>query len=186
MQTKSNNASQPSDSETVPNASSLNCSVSGSSADFATSLKSKRSLEVSFFELPDGTLLEMIENPNDSTQSLLAICNNGQVRFEEKLERGNQVFVPFPKDSSSIRHVHLAKGVERYESVKILLADIVMILSLTLDLSMEEKLLLGCFVLCTWLVDRLPVAPYLALVGLRGVERLRQCAFSVCYVEGVC
>ncbi len=168
MHTEDYNARQPSDAETVPNASSLNYSAPESSADDATSQKSKRILEVSFSELPDGTLLEMIENPHDSAKSLLAISNNGQVRYEEKLERGNQVLVPFPKDSSIIRHVRLAKGAECYDSVEILLADIMLIFSRTLDLPWEGIFLLSCFVLSSWLVEKLPVAPYLALVGPPG------------------
>jgi 2-oxo-4-hydroxy-4-carboxy--5-ureidoimidazoline (OHCU) decarboxylase len=154
--------------ETAPNASSLNYSTPRLSAEDATDQKPKRIVEVEFSELEDGTLLEMIENPQDATKSLLAIWNNGQVGYVEKLERGNQVLVPVPKDAKIIRHVRLADGAESFDSVMILLEDIIVVLRATLELSIDHAFLLASFVLSTWLVEKLPIAPYLALVGPPG------------------
>ncbi len=123
MDNKGNKVRRASRAETVPNASSLNHSAPRSSADDATSQKLKRTVEVDFAELEDGTLLEMIENPQDATKSLLAIWNNGQVRYAEKLEHCHQVLVPIPRDAGMIRHVRLATGSQPYESAEALLKE---------------------------------------------------------------
>lgn len=138
------------------------------SADDATIQKPKRSVEVDFCELEDGTLVELIENPHDATKSILAICENGQIRYVEKLERDNQVLVPIPKDVGVIRHVSLANATEPFDSIRNLLADIMVVLRATLELSIEQIILLASFVLSTWFVEKLPIAPYVAFVGPPG------------------
>ncbi len=168
MDNKGNKVRRASRAETVPNASSLNHSAPRSSADDATSQKLKRTVEVDFAELEDGTLLEMIENPQDATKSLLAIWNNGQVRYAEKLEHCHQVLVPIPRDAGMIRHVRLATGSQPYESAEALLKDIICCLHYTLELSPRQRVLLSSFVMSTWLVEKLPVAPYVAFVGPPG------------------
>jgi hypothetical protein len=168
MKTKKCNAPQMPRPETVPNIPFMQKIKTKLSNVARTDPESKRSLEVDFSELVDGTIVEMIENPRDATKSLLAIWNNGQVRYSEKLEHGNQLLVPVPRDSGIIRHVRLAKGTDSYESLRILLADIMLIFHLTLELSSEEEILLSIFVISTWLVEKLPIAPYWALVGPPG------------------
>lgn len=42
------------------------------------------------------------------------------------------------------------------------------VLAVCLDLDEDARFLMNSFILASWLVDRLPVAPYLALVGLPG------------------
>jgi hypothetical protein len=167
MHNKSHKPRQPSRAETASNASSLN-STPRSSTDDATGQGPKRIVEVDFLELEDGTLAEMIENPHDTTKSLLATWKNDRIRYVEKLECGDRVLVPIPKDSGIIRHVRLAKGGEAYESALDLLGGIGCVLRGTLELSMGQLLLLGSFVLSTWFVEKLPVAPYLAFVGPPG------------------
>jgi hypothetical protein len=168
MHSKGHNIPEESPAEIIPNASCLNRSIAPSSADDATDQTPKRTVEVGFCELENGTLVEMIQNPHDATKSVLAICENGQVRYAEKLECANQVLVPVPKDAEIIRHVRLANAAESFDSVKTLLADIVLVLSLTLELPMENVFLLSSFVLSTWFVEKLPIAPYVAFVGPPG------------------
>jgi len=168
MHTEDYNARQASDAGTVPNASSLNHSTPQSSADDSTDQTPKRSVEVDFCELENGTLVEMIQNPHDATKSVLAICENGQVRYVEKLECSSQVLVPVPKDAEIIRHVRLADAAESFDSVKSLLADISVVLAVTLELPIKHVFLLASFVVSTWFVEKLPIAPYLAFVGPPG------------------
>jgi len=154
--------------ETVPNASSLSNSAPMSSADDLTNQQPIRTVEVDFVELEDGTLVELIQNPQDATKSLLAIWKNGQVRYVEKFECGNQVLVPIPRNAGMIRHVHLATGAECFDSAETLLADIISVLVGTLELSLKQQVLLGSFVMSTWFVEKLPVAPYAAFLGPPG------------------
>lgn len=88
--------------EAVPNVLSLNNSTPRSSTDDPTSQEPRRTVEVDFRKLKDGTLLEMIEDPHDPTKSLFATWNNGKVRYVENVECGNTVFVPIPRDAELI------------------------------------------------------------------------------------
>ena len=168
MHNMSNEALEASPAVTVSNASSLNSSPLRSSTDDSPHKEPKRYVEVDFRELADGTLVEMIEDPEDATKTLLAICKNGQVRYSARLECGNQVFVPIPKNTEIIRYVQLANGSEDYESLQLLLGEIVLILADILQLSNEQLLLLSFFVLSTWFIEKLPIAPYIAFIGLPG------------------
>src|SRR5271170_6654865 len=67
---KDHKARHASHAETIPNASSLNDSKPPFSADDRTGEEPKKTVEVDFCELADGTLAEMIEDPQDSSKSL--------------------------------------------------------------------------------------------------------------------
>jgi hypothetical protein len=62
----------------------------------------------------------------------------------------------------------LPNGVAPYESVQSLLVTILAFLGKCLNVADYECILLATFVVATWFIDRLPVAPYVALVGLSG------------------
>jgi hypothetical protein len=123
-------------------------------------------VETDFAELEDGTLVEMIEDPKNSSRSVLAVFKDGEVRFTDRLQHGDKVLVPIPRDRHIIKHVRLPGGVNSYESVQSLFCKIDSTLSQCLDLGTFERYLLAAFVLSTWFIDKLPVAPYMALVGL--------------------
>jgi len=168
MRKKSRKTRQASPVETVPNDSSQNSATPRSSTGKRTAEGPKRTVEVDFHELPDGRLLEMIEDPHDATKSVLAIWKNGQIRYAKKVKCGNQVFVPVPKDAGIIRHVSLANGAESYGSVGDLRSGVMAAFLLTLELSQEQLCLLSSLVLSSWIVEKLPVAPYVAFVGPPG------------------
>ncbi len=74
-------------------------------------------------------------------------------------------YFPLEEDETT-RHVHFAQNAYHYASVSALLQEVNAFLAKCLDLDERHRFLLACFVLSTWVVDRLPVAPYIALVGL--------------------
>ena len=168
MRNKGRKARQGSRTQTVPHSPSLNKSTLRSSTDDPTVKAPKRTVEVDFCELADGTLVEMIENPNDATRTCLAIWKNGKVHYSEKLKCRDRVLVPVPKDTDIIRHVRLAQGTEDYADFHHLFGEILVFLNYCLELTNDQLILLPCFVLSTWLVEKLPIAPYLAFVGPPG------------------
>jgi hypothetical protein len=125
-------------------------------------------VETDFTELEDGSLLELIEDPENHSRSLLAVYKDGEVQLTHQLEAQGRAFIPVPRDLEIVRHVRLPKGAKPYESTRALLLDIVSIISECIELKESYSFLLANFVLSTWLIDRLPVAPYVALVGLPG------------------
>ena len=63
--------------------------------------------------------------------------------------------------------MRLARGIGRYApGADELVGRIQLLLQKCLDLEDEYPFLMACFIVSTWLIDRLPIAPYLALVGL--------------------
>jgi ribosomal protein L34 len=83
----------------------------------------------------------------------------------EYLSQTDQVLCP-PEEDEITRHVRFPRSLGAYGSVESLLQDVDKLLARCLDLDERHRFLLACFVLSTWVVDRLPVAPYIALVGL--------------------
>ena len=110
----------------------------------------------------------MIEDPADSTKTVLAVCDKDSVRYVNKIRDGNRILMPLSRADVYLRHVCLAAGVEACGSVPDLISDIVTILGDCLDLDQDSRKLLSAFVISTWIPEKLSVAPYLALVGPPG------------------
>ena len=53
--------------------------------------------EVDFAELDDGTLVDMIEDPNNPENSLFAIYTNRTVQYAATVKREDRVLVPVPR-----------------------------------------------------------------------------------------
>src|SRR5579864_570942 len=53
--------------------------------------------EADFAELEDGTLVELIEDPNKPANSTFVVFSNSTVRFAAKVERADRVLVPVPR-----------------------------------------------------------------------------------------
>jgi hypothetical protein len=76
-----------------------------------------------------------------------------------------------PDEDEITRHIRFVKlvlylGWDQYGSVGNLLRRVNALIALCLDLDDRHRFLLACFVLSSWFVERLPVAPYVAFVGL--------------------
>ena len=122
--------------------------------------------EVDFAQLTDGTLVELIEHPEDADRTALVVWKDGTAKIRESVEDCRCVLVPAPRDELLLRHIKLPRGVEPYGSAPQLRSDVEALLRRCVDLSPNYCRLLAGFVLATWLIDRLSIAPYLLLVGL--------------------
>jgi energy-coupling factor transporter ATP-binding protein EcfA2 len=125
-------------------------------------------VETDFTELEDGSLVEMIEDHENPSRSLLAVYKDGDVHYTDQLQVEGRTFVPILRDSEIVRHVRLPLGAKPYESTRALLLNIISIISKCIELKASDCILLAHFVLSTWFIDRLPVAPYVALLGPPG------------------
>ena len=122
--------------------------------------------KVDFAELVDGTLVEMIEDPDNPANSLFAVYKNGAVRIAPRVERENLVLVPIPREQGIFKHVRLPRGSQSYISPVSLLLGIRVVILDCVEITPEDAILVAAFVMSTWCIESLPVAPYLALVGL--------------------
>ena len=84
----------------------------------------------------------------------------------DRLEQDGQVFVPIAQDNEILRSIRLARGAQSYGSARDLIARLESLISKCVALEEKYVRVLANFVVSTWLVDRLLVAPYLSVVGL--------------------
>jgi hypothetical protein len=122
--------------------------------------------EVGFAELEDGTLLDVIEDPGNRERTMLVHWKDGQGRCLLQLECNGDRLVPIARKAEILKHVRLPRGVHSYESAPALMQKVADLISRCVDLSEDIATVLACFVLCTWVIERLPVAPYVSVVGL--------------------
>ena len=124
--------------------------------------------EVDFAELEDGSLAEMIEDPAVPARSLFAVYKNGTVHYAEELRNGDGFLVPLPRAGQVLRHVSLPAGAESYGGIEKLSGNVFSFFTSCLDVDPGNAVLLTAFVLSSWFPEKLPVAPYLALLGPPG------------------
>ena len=123
-------------------------------------------IETDFAELKDGSLLEMIEDPEDCSKSCFVLYKDGEARIVDRHQDGERLLVPVPRDKHIVAHVRFARGIAGYDSVRKLLRATYDLITKCLDLDFHRGVVLAQFVLSTWVIDQLPVAPYLAFIGL--------------------
>jgi hypothetical protein len=129
-------------------------------------MKSKTVAEIDFLELPDGTLLDTIEDANNSAKTQLAIYRDHKVHYADRYETDDRIYAPISRATGILAHVQLARGVTPYVSTNHLLNAVSRTIYCCMDVSLLQGMLLSCFVVSTWLLERLPIAPYVAFVGL--------------------
>jgi hypothetical protein len=140
--------------------------VPADSPNAAPSARRLPAHEVDFAELEDGTLLEMIEDPDNCANSLFAIYKDGAVRNAAAVERDNRVLVPVPRGQGIFKYVRLPRGSQSHQPPNVLLGAILAIILSCVDISKSDAFLVAAFVMSTWFIESLQVAPYLELVGL--------------------
>jgi hypothetical protein len=138
--------------------------------------------EVDFAELDDGSLVEMIEDPNHTAKSLFAVYKNGSMHYAAAVERGDRTLVPVPREQGIFKHVSLPRGAQPCAAPRVLLGGIGALIRACVDISESDAILIAAFVMSTWFIESLAVAPYLALVGLprSGKTTLLQVLNQVC------
>ncbi len=124
--------------------------------------------EMDFAELADGSLVEMIEDPADSKKSLLAVYKNGTTMYANMFPDGTRVLIPLSRADSPVKHISLPQGAEPYGDLQKLISDVGCVFSSCIDVEPNARILMTAFVIASWFPEKLPSAPYLALVGPPG------------------
>jgi hypothetical protein len=126
--------------------------------------KHKKSVVETDFLEGDDWYIEQLRL-GDHLALVMYEINTKKVTYGTRIKVEEQVFAPLEEDELT-RHVRFAQFCDWDVSVSILLHKIDSFLSCCLDLDAGHRFLLACFVLSTWVVDRLPVVPILSVVGL--------------------
>jgi hypothetical protein len=137
-------------------------------ADSRRFLNGKPVQEIDFLEGKDWCY-DLFRKPN-SGKLWFAFYQTGmkQLRMVESVEGQDSTFIP-PEQDEVLQHVRFPHAYSAQVALTHdLLQAIDALLKRCLDLEGEYRFLLACFVMSTWVIDRLPVAPYVALVGPPG------------------
>ncbi len=149
------------------NAGLSHCSDANNALDAPSQESRNESVtEIDFAELKDGTLVELVEDSKDAGRACLAVWKAGEVRFVSRLKQDGQVFVPLSRKNEVLRHLRLPSALLPYVSVQALLLHLESLISQCVAVDEKYVHVLADFVLSTWFVDRLDVAPYLSVIGL--------------------
>jgi hypothetical protein len=121
---------------------------------------------VDFVELKDGSLVDIVEDPVNSRQTLLALSKDGNVTYHHQLNRDGRQLISRPRTGELMRHVLLPRGVKPYNSIASLRYELAKFIQRCVSIKDDDLLPLASFILASWVVDRLPMAPYLSITGL--------------------
>jgi hypothetical protein len=123
-------------------------------------------IETNFRALEDGSLVDLVEDPSDPRRTLLALWKNGAVTYHQELEIEGQRYIPVQRDAEILRCIPLPRSAEPYASIQDLVRELSTLIRKCV--SIDKKCLAPVigFILDSWVVDRLRVAPYLSVVGL--------------------
>lgn len=113
----------------------------------------------------DGWFLELLRT-QPSKLSLLKFDRESRTCAIVKYYTWKNETILAPEEDDFTRHIEFPSGFSLYENETDLLAQIEKFLLLSLDVEPKHRFLLACFVLSSWLIDCLPIAPYVAFVGL--------------------
>jgi len=123
-------------------------------------------------------IVDLVLDPDDESKTKF-ICyqppenedpaeNKGeapQLAYSEILADNHHAYLPQQVDANLLKSIRMPVDAEPYESLAQLISDISHLILRCVAVSDVDARLLAHFVLSTWLIDRLPIAPYLALVG---------------------
>jgi hypothetical protein len=125
-------------------------------------------------ELPNGCIVDLVLDAADHAKTKF-ICwqpseseghkEDPQIIYSEILADSGHAYLPPQVDPNLLRSIRMPIEAEPYSSLNELITSIATLILRCVALSETDARLLAHFVLATWLIDRLPVAPYLALVG---------------------
>src|SRR5579859_67882 len=137
----------------------------GSSGNGGSQNPKKSIVEVEFTELDDGRLIDLVEDPEAPGCTSLAVWEKDETRLVKELEYKGQLFVPKKVDPEFLQQIKLPSGTRSDQSAEQIGQRIGWLLKYCVDAPDNYTLVLVAFVLSTWFVDRLRVAPYLWIVG---------------------
>ena len=115
--------------------------------------------------LDDGTVAELIRDPESPDYTLFACYKDGAISYVEGLESDDEDILPLPL-RRALKPLRLPLRAEPTGSLKTLVFSISDLIQRCVSIDKCHAFILAHFVVSTWIVDRLPVAPYVAVVGL--------------------
>jgi hypothetical protein len=147
--------------------------------------KDRRAIPASFAVLPGGGLAEMIHDPDES-KTRFAVWQNGQVRYEDRLQLGNDKLLrPYAPDNTLVQTevVLFPSRADPYDSEPALVQELRAFIHGYVDLTPFFETLAAYYVLFSWVYDSFNELPYLRVKGDAGSGKTRflMTVGSLCY-----
>lgn len=129
----------------------------------------REAVETTSEVFPDGTALELIRLDSEAGDTSLLRWDGNSATIAHEFDINGKVYRP--SQAKAIRALRLPCGIAPYGSTRNLFDEIIKVLAEYLDLAESEVRLLAYFVVASWLVDQLLVAPLLAVIAPLGAAR---------------
>jgi hypothetical protein len=114
--------------------------------------------------LPNGTMLDLVREEGSSEVGFLAL-DGDRYRIVDCVEYDGKTYVPARADPTVLGALRLPTRAASYTSTEELFEEICKVLALYNDLPERFLLQIVYFIFGTWLVDRVPIAPFLSIVA---------------------
>ena len=113
----------------------------------------------------DGTMIELVSGSSGLDKPDLLLWNGKKAAVGTHIKHGGRTYEVPELGPSLYRATRFPSRCDDYDSARDLFAAIANLFKHHLDLPARESSLLACFSISTWLADRLPTAPSLAISG---------------------
>jgi hypothetical protein len=113
---------------------------------------------------PDGTLVELVRKDESGALGLLKWDGTSATLVDDIWYKGRN-YIPISLDPTVLRAMRFPSRTMPYGSTRELFTAVCKVITRFNDLAERFVLQVGYFTLGTWLVDRVPVAPFLSIVA---------------------
>lgn len=113
----------------------------------------------------DGSFLEVVHDPSDRDALNLMLFDGETAQIAPRVEHDNQIYAARKVDPAIARELNLPAEFRPKESTAQLAADIIDLVQKYGGLDEEAAELVTLFLFAVWLMDALPAAPTLVIIG---------------------
>jgi len=128
----------------------------------------------------DGSFIEVVHDPADRDALNLMLFDGETAQIGPRVEHDNQVYLPRMIDPTVVRELHLPAEFRPNESLPQLAADMAHLVQKYCGLKEEAAELMVRFIFADWLMDALPAAPSLVIIGPESREVTQLLALTKC------
>ena len=116
--------------------------------------------------LEDGRVIDLVRDPEHPECTRFVCWKDGAISYEGRITVDLEWYLPRQVKAGAFQSVPLPVKAEPYGSLPELIAALMEVIQRSVWVANDSARLLAHFVIATWFADRLPVAPYLAVVGV--------------------
>jgi hypothetical protein len=121
----------------------------------------------------DGTILELVRDTSDPTQSALLRWDGANATIARRVEQNGRVYVPVTAEPNIFEGLRLPSGIAPYGSTRELFTAVTSIFTMYCGLPTRYAELTAASLISTFFVDCLRLAPCLFIVGPAKIEATR-------------